>query len=117
MTNWAKIDDEQCHGFQNAVELVGRKWSSGILLALERGASRFSEITSAVIGLSDRMLAQRLRELESADLVRRSVAPTTPVQVRYTLTERGRSLMVALQPLAAWERKWGAEPLLEEGVA
>ncbi|MWB98206.1 transcriptional regulator [Agromyces sp. MMS17-SY077] len=96
------IDDEACRRFQSSVETVGRRWSSGILLALARGANRFSEIVAAVDGLSDRMAAVRLRELEAAALVIRTVVPTTPVQVRYALTPRGRSLMAAMTPLVRW---------------
>ena len=58
---WKQIDDEQCRLFHASVELIGRRWSSAILLALSRGAYRFSEIHASVPGLSDRMLAQRLR--------------------------------------------------------
>ena len=85
---------------------MGRRWSSGILLALLRGAERFSEVTASVTGLSDRMLAVRLRELETAGLVDRIVEPTTPVTVRYRLTARGRELMDALQPVVRYGVRW-----------
>lgn len=106
MTQLQHINDDQCHSFQASVELVGRRWSSGILLAVARGASRFSEITAAVPGLSDRMLAQRVRELESAGLLVRTVVGTTPVQVRYQLSESGTDLIRSLQPLVAWGLRW-----------
>jgi len=76
------------------------------MLALSRGATRFSEITEMVTGLSDRLLAQRLRELETAQLIEREVLPTTPVQVRYRLTQRGSELLDALAPVTAWEHRW-----------
>ena len=103
---WEHIDDDQCHLFQASVELIGRRWSSAILLALARGACRFSELRACVPGLSDRMLAQRLRELEAAGLVRRQVTPTMPVQVTYRLTPSGSELMAALQPLVRWGLRW-----------
>lgn len=103
----AHIDDELCRRLISAAELAGRRWSSGILLALGRGATRFSAIVAAVDGLSDRMAAQRLRELEAASLVERHVIPSTPVQVRYRLTQAGRELLQAMQPLAAWSHRWG----------
>jgi DNA-binding HxlR family transcriptional regulator len=96
------IDDELCRRINPVMELVGQRWASSILLALGRGATRFTQITAAVDGLSDRMLAKRLKELQHADLVERTIVPTTPVQVRYTLTDRGRSLLVAMQPLMRW---------------
>jgi DNA-binding HxlR family transcriptional regulator len=96
------LNEEECRGFQKAVELVGRRWTGAILLALSRGAGRFGEILALVDGLSDRLLSQRLKELEAEGLVVRTVVPTTPVQVRYELSGRGRELMIALQPLVNW---------------
>lgn len=103
---YESIDDNQCRIFTTAVELVGKRWSSSILLAIARGAHRFSEIIASVDDLSDRMLAQRLRELEHTGLIIREVVPTAPVQIRYELSERGRDLMRSLQPLVTWAHKW-----------
>jgi DNA-binding HxlR family transcriptional regulator len=96
------LDDEACRGFQTAIELVGRRWSGAILLAVSLGAERFGQIIAVVDGLSDRLLSQRLKELEAEGLVVRTVIPTTPAYSRYTLSERGHGLMVALQPLVNW---------------
>jgi len=96
------IDDDLCRTFQQHIEIVGRRWNSAILLAAARGARRFSEYRAMVQGISDRLLAQRLRELEADDLIERLVIPTTPVLVQYRLTERGTGLMEVLQPFAAW---------------
>ena len=100
------INDDECRRFQWAVELIGKRWSSGIMLAVWQGAARFSEIIARVDGLSDRMLAQRAKELEAAGLLAREVIPTTPVQIRYHLTERGADLMASLQPLQEWAERW-----------
>lgn len=100
------IHEEHCTQFHPAIELIGRRWNSSILLAVARGATRFGEIRAAVPGLSDRMLAERARELQHAQLLERTVVPTTPVQVRYHLTERGTELIRALQPLVGWSMKW-----------
>jgi DNA-binding HxlR family transcriptional regulator len=96
------LDEAECRGFQKAIELVGRRWTGAILLALSRGAGRFGEILAMVEGLSDRLLSQRLKELEAERLVERTVVPTTPVQVRYALSDHGRELMIAMQPLVNW---------------
>jgi DNA-binding HxlR family transcriptional regulator len=101
------IDDAECRRFLSSVELVGRRWSSGVLLAMARGASRFSEIIASVPGLSDRLLAQRLKELEAAGLLEREVIASTPVQVRYALTASGTDLIESLQPLVGWGQRWG----------
>jgi DNA-binding HxlR family transcriptional regulator len=103
---WDHIDDDQCRFFQASVELIGRRWSSAILMAVARGARRFSEILASVPGLSDRMLAQRLKELSSAGILAREVVPTMPVQVIYQLTPRGSELMASLQPLVQWGLRW-----------
>jgi DNA-binding HxlR family transcriptional regulator len=100
--NPAILNEEECRGFQAAIELVGRRWTGAILLALSRGAGRFGEILAMVDGLSDRLLSQRLKELEAEHLVERTVVPTTPVQVRYALSDHGRELMAAMQPLVNW---------------
>ena len=96
------LNEEECRGFQTAIELVGRRWTGAILLSITRGARRFGEIMQSVDGLSDRLLSQRLKELEAQGLVERTVVPTTPAHSRYTLSTRGLRLMGALQPLAQW---------------
>lgn len=113
---WEHIDDKQCHLFRASVELIGRRRSSAILLAAARGACRFSGIGGCVPGLSDRMLARRLRELETAGQVRREVTPTAPVQVTYHLTPSGAELTAALQPLVRWELRWRGEQEAQQEV-
>jgi DNA-binding HxlR family transcriptional regulator len=103
------IDDEECRRFQSSVELIGKRWSSGILMAVARGATRFSDIIAAVPGLSDRLLSQRAKELELQGLLERQVIASTPVQVRYLLTSRGLDLMKSLQPLVAYGQRWDEE--------
>lgn len=95
-----------CPAFQAAVELVGRRWNGAIVLAAHRGACRYSDFTDAIPGISQRLLAQRLRELEQARIVARRVEPTTPVRITYRLTERGKELAQAVQPLLEWGERW-----------
>jgi DNA-binding HxlR family transcriptional regulator len=100
------IDDASCREFQGSIELVGRRWSAAILLALARGAQRFVEVQHAVDGISSRLLSVRLKELEDHNLIERTVVPTTPVQISYTLTPCGRELLVNLIPLIKWQQRW-----------
>jgi DNA-binding HxlR family transcriptional regulator len=100
------INDEDCRQFQAAIELVGRRWSAAILLATARRGERFSEIRQQVKGISEPVLSQRLKELEHAHLIERTVVPTTPVQIKYALTDRGRELLTGLMPLIRWGQKW-----------
>jgi DNA-binding HxlR family transcriptional regulator len=106
----AHIDDDACRKFVAGIELAGRKWSASILLAAARGAHRYSEFQRMIDGISQRLLAQRLKELTEQDLLAREVIPTTPVQVRYTLTDRGQELLASLFPLIRWGQKWDPEP-------
>lgn len=104
------IDDEQCRAFRRSAELAGKKWNAAILLALSRGADRFSKIIESVDDLSDRLLAARLRELESHGLVAREVVPTVPVQIFYRLTPAGADLIAVLSPLVQWSQRWDQAP-------
>jgi DNA-binding HxlR family transcriptional regulator len=99
---FAKIDEEECRRFRAAAELAGRKWNAAILLAGARGARRFSEYRMLVSGISDRLLAARLKELEFEGIIARDVKPTTPVSITYALTPSGRQLITLLHPLVNW---------------
>ncbi|MCP2032964.1 DNA-binding HxlR family transcriptional regulator [Okibacterium sp. HSC-33S16] len=104
-TSFEHINDDECRQFQAAVELAGRKWNAAILLAGARGARRFSEYRDSVDGISDRLLAARLRELEADGLIGRDVTPTTPVTISYTPTDDGRRLIALMRPLVLWSRE------------
>jgi DNA-binding HxlR family transcriptional regulator len=97
---------EVCPHFHAAVELIGRRWAGAILSALSERPLRFAELTQAVPGVSDRLLSQRLRELEAEGMVERSVHPGAPVRVVYTLTDKGAALRPAMRELGAWARRW-----------
>ncbi|MER7683043.1 helix-turn-helix domain-containing protein [Streptomyces sp. NPDC096934] len=96
------IHDNTCPRFESTLELVGRRWTGSVLQAAGRGARRFTEYRGMIEGISDRLLSQRLKELEAAGLIERTVVPTTPVQIRYRLAADGEALVAALMPLARW---------------
>jgi DNA-binding HxlR family transcriptional regulator len=104
IADFSHINDDECRQFQVAAELAGRKWNAAILLAGARGARRFSEYRALVHGISDRLLAARLRELEDEGLIERDVQPTTPVSISYEPTEPGRELIALMHPLLEWSR-------------
>ncbi|PKN79508.1 MAG: MarR family transcriptional regulator [Chloroflexi bacterium HGW-Chloroflexi-9] len=95
-----------CPRFQHAVELIGRRWTGGILRAMLAGSHRFSDIAATVPGLSDRLLSERLKELEAEGLLERTVFPETPVRIEYHLTEKGRALWPVVESLADWAEQW-----------
>lgn len=101
------LDSKVCVRFHHAVELIGRRWSGAIIsVMLREGPLCFNELLSSIPGLSDRLLTERLRELESEGLVRRRVIPGPPVRVSYDLTEAGKSLDQVIESLGKWAERW-----------
>lgn len=102
---------EYCPRYRHAVELIGRRWTGAILRVLIGGPRRFNEILSAVPGLSDRLLAARLRELDAELLVVREVRPGPPIAVEYRLTESGRDFESVIRAVDKWvEKRVEAQP-------
>ena len=95
-----------CSRFHHAVELIGRRWSGAIISSMMKRPQCFNEFLVAVPGLSDRLLTERLRELESEGLVKRTVIAGPPVRVSYELTESGRDLEPVIDALGKWAEKW-----------
>jgi DNA-binding HxlR family transcriptional regulator len=95
-----------CPRFHHAVELIGRRWSGAILNAMLPGPQCFNELLAIVPGLSDRLLTERLRELEAEGLVRRNVLPGPPVRVSYEMTEAGKDLAPVIRALGKWAERW-----------
>ena len=97
---------ECCRLYHRAVELVGKRWTGAILLVLLDGPLRFSEIRQLVPDLSDRLLSERLKELEAEDIVERNVLDGAPVRVEYGLTNKGMALEPAVRALKSWANAW-----------
>ena len=109
--NRMKIEEAEafCPYYHRAVELIGRRWTGAILRAMLVGVSRFSDLTQAIPGLSDRMLSERLKELESEGILLRSVIPETPVRIEYHLTDKGRALWSVIEAVSGWAEEWLVE--------
>lgn len=99
-----------CPVYHHAMELIGKRWTGAILRALLSGANRFSDVTAAVPGLSDRLLSERLKELEAEGIVIRTVTPSTPVKIAYDLTPKGRALNDVIAAVSRWAEEWAARP-------
>ena len=95
-----------CPLYHEAVELVGRRWTGAILRVLMDGPLRFSEVAQSIPELSDRLLSERMKELESRGMVERTVVAGPPLQVRYELSRMGHELEPALAELQSWARRW-----------
>ena len=95
-----------CPLYHRAVELIGRRWTGAIVFVLLRGRCRYSDLRAAIPDLTDRMLSERLKELEHEGIVERRVIPETPVRVEYALTARGEALAQPVEALMKWAHEW-----------
>ena len=101
-----EITPRVCSRFHRAVELIGGRWTGAIIQTLLQGPNRYAFIRAAIPDITDRMLSERLRSLESEGVLTRRVVPESPVRVEYELTEKGRSLDAALREIATWAERW-----------
>ena len=99
-----------CPRYEQAIQLLGKRWTGLLLDTLMSGPKRFCELTSNVEGLSDRVLSDRLRELEVEGIVERVVYPQIPVRVEYQLTEKGRALKPVVETIHQWAEQWVTLP-------
>jgi len=95
-----------CPRFENAFELLGKRWTGLIIRTLLNGQNRFSDIEEAIPNMSARMLTERFKELEKAGIILRKVYPETPVRIEYELTEKGQELQSAMDEIQKWAEKW-----------
>ena len=98
-----------CPRFHVAVELVGGRWTGAIISRLLAGRARYHELRAAIPEISDRMLSERLRVLETEGVVTRTVVPESPVRVEYELTAKGRALEESIQAIGKWATRWISE--------
>ncbi len=97
---------ELCAKFHRASELIGRRWTGAIIYVLLRTRCRFATLRDAIPDITDRMLSERLQELEQEGIVERTVVPETPVRVEYALTKKGRALTSAMDAISEWADQW-----------
>jgi len=95
-----------CPRYHRAIELIGRRWTGAVIRVLLSGPRRFNEILANIPGISDRLLTERLRELEQAEIVHRDVETGSPVRVTYALTTMGRDLEGPLGEIGRWAEQW-----------
>ncbi|GAB4327164.1 MAG: helix-turn-helix domain-containing protein [Dehalococcoidia bacterium] len=95
------------------MQILGKRWTPLIIRALLSGACRFSDIGAYVSPISDRLLSERLKELEVEGIVERRVYPETPVRIEYVLTDKGRELQDVVESIQRWADRWHTEPAAE----
>lgn len=95
-----------CPKFEDAFELLGKRWTGLIIRTLLNEQKRFSDISASIPNMSARMLTERFKELEHNGIVTRTVYPETPVRIEYELTDKGRDLSKAMDEIQDWAEKW-----------
>jgi len=100
-----------CPRYERAMNILGKKWTCSILRCLLAEPRRFTYISGYVNGLSDRLLSQRLQELEEAGVVVRRVYARKPVVAEYALTAKGEGLRDVVGAIQVWADQWEAQPI------
>jgi DNA-binding HxlR family transcriptional regulator len=95
-----------CGRYQHAAEILGKRWTNLIVKLLMPGPRRFSEIGERLEVVSDRVISERLKELEAEGIVERHVYPETPVRIEYALTPRGAALGPVIAAIEQWADAW-----------
>ncbi|TFE27887.1 winged helix-turn-helix transcriptional regulator [Cohnella luojiensis] len=97
---------KMCPKYESAAELLGKKWTGLIIRVLLGGPKRFKEIKEQIPEMSDKMLTDRMKELESSGILTRTVYPEMPVRIEYELTEKGRNLEEVIHSIQNWGESW-----------
>ena len=95
-----------CPRYEGAVQILGKRWTALIVRTLLTRPRRFSDMTAIISGLSDRLLSERLKELEACGIVERRVFAETPVRIEYALTAKGLELEQVVEAIQAWANAW-----------
>jgi DNA-binding HxlR family transcriptional regulator len=101
--------EQLCPAVEKAFDVLGRKWTGLIIRELSGGPHHFCDMEKGIPSLSARMLTERMRELEAAGIVRRTVDTGSPVRTSYDLTEKGRALIPVMRGIEQWARAWSSE--------
>ncbi|KGA96225.1 HxlR family transcriptional regulator [Alkalihalobacillus alcalophilus ATCC 27647 = CGMCC 1.3604] len=97
---------QMCPKYELAIELLGKKWTGLIIRVLLDGPKRFKEIKEQIPEMSDRILTERMKELEKLDVVKRNVYPEKPVRIEYELTKKGLALKPVIEAIQSWGETW-----------
>jgi len=98
-----------CPKFEAAFQILGKRWSGLIVRVLLDGPRRYRDIAQTIPQLSEKMLTERMRELEANGIVKRTVYPETPVRIVYELTTKGAALKPVMDEVQAWADDWCAD--------
>ncbi|GIO83699.1 HxlR family transcriptional regulator [Paenibacillus faecis] len=95
-----------CPRFESAFVILGKRWNGLIIHTLMSGPKRFKDISNGIPAMSDKMLSERMKDLENEGIVVRHVYPETPVRIEYELTEKGKALSPVMEQVQHWAEAW-----------
>lgn len=95
-----------CPKYEAAADILGKKWTGRIIRVLLGGPKRFKEIKEQIPEMSDKMLTDRMKELEIQNIVNRNVYPEMPVRIEYELSDKGRELQPVIESIQKWGEQW-----------
>jgi DNA-binding HxlR family transcriptional regulator len=95
-----------CPKYEAAADILGKKWTGLIIRVMLGGPKRFKEIKEQIPEMSDKMLTDRMKELESQNIIKRTVYPEMPVRIEYELTPKGRELQPVIESIQNWGEHW-----------
>ncbi len=99
------MDKSICPRFEKAMSILSQRWTGLIIYQLLGGPQRFCSLESS-IGVSGRVLSERLKDLENEGIVKREVFPETPVRIEYSLTDKGVALEPLMRDIEKWSQAW-----------
>ncbi|WP_138493074.1 winged helix-turn-helix transcriptional regulator [Paenibacillus pinistramenti] len=102
----ADKDFSMCPRFETAFSFLGKRWNGLIIQTLMNGPKRFKDISNLIPSMSDKMLSERMKDLECEGILTRHVYPETPVRIEYELTEKGKALRPVMDQIQSWAEDW-----------
>jgi DNA-binding HxlR family transcriptional regulator len=100
-----------CPSIEAALDILGRPWTGFVLVSLQNGPLRYSELAARLPGLGDKTLSARLKELEAKGFISRRVLPEPPIRVEYALTPKGVAFRSVMEAIHDWGQQFGGEPV------
>ncbi|MFD2615172.1 winged helix-turn-helix transcriptional regulator [Paenibacillus gansuensis] len=97
---------KMCPRYECAIDLLGKKWTGLIIRVMLGGPRRFKDIKEQIPDMSDKILTERMKELETLGVVQRKVYAETPVRIEYSLTEKGQDLEEVIESIQNWGERW-----------
>lgn len=97
---------KMCPKYESAIDLLGKKWTGLIIRVLLGGPRRFKDIKEQIPDMSDKILTERMKELELLGVLQRHVYAETPVRIEYDLTPKGKALENVIESIQTWGESW-----------